>query len=171
MYRRITALQKAYNVTSPERTKLVYGMENLEYVNAHICEVSAQTMARYTSHESAPNMATSGESLSCIQSWSKRIELPKRYFAVNYLQFDLKDIVPYPLGHYVISFGHPDYRQAIYDYRTGKNSAGTLVYERAFLTATNLAVQEKKIEDNEYTTDEHPALTDKVQESKEICIG
>lgn len=167
MYRRITPLQKAYNVTSPERTKLVYGMENLEYVNAHICEVSAQTMARYTSYESAPSATTAGESLACVRSWNKRIELPKRYWTVNYLQFDLKDIVPNPLGHYVISFGHPDYRRTIYNYKTQVNTEGALVYERAFLTVTNLAVQEKKIESDEYVNDVNPPLTDKVQrESK-----
>ena len=167
MYRRLTALQKAYNVTSPERTKLVYGAENLEYVNAHICEISALTLMRYVSSDEAPSVTTAGESLACVRSWSKRIELPKRYFTVNYFEFNLRDIVQNPLGHYVISFGHPDYRRTVYDYQTRVQTAGALVYERSFLTVTNLAVQEKKIEDDDYVNDANPPLTDKVQrESK-----
>jgi len=167
MYRRITPLQKAYNVTSPERTKLVYGIENLEYVDAHICKVSAQAMAQYLSGENAKSATIAGENLACLQSWRKRIDLPKRYWSMNYLTFDLHDVVGEPLGHYIVSLSHPDYRQTNYDYRTKKYSEGMPVYERAFLTVTNLAVQEKKIEDNEYTMDENPALTDKVRrESK-----
>lgn len=163
MYRRFSHLQKAYNVTSPERTKLVYGVENLPYVNAHICQTDAQTMMRYIDVEGAPRPTSSSESLSCIRTWSKRIELPKRYWTVNFFEFDLKDYVPDPLGHYVITFGHPEYRRATYDYRTGTNTAGELIYERSFLTVTRLAVQEKKIESDEYLTDEHPPLTQKVQ--------
>ncbi len=163
MYRRFSHLQKAYNVTSPERTKLVYGVENLEYVNVHICQTDAHTMLRYISSETRPPATLSGEGLSCIQTWTGRIELPKRYFTQNFLEFDLKQYIPAPLGHYIITFGHPDYRRGVYDYRTGATTSGEPIYERSFLTVTKLAVQEKKIENDEYLTDEHPPLTQKVQ--------
>ncbi len=163
MYRTFTHLQKAYNVTSPERTKLVYGAENFEYVNLHICQMNAQTMLRSISSETRPAPTLSGESLSCVQTWTKRIELPKRYFSVNFFEVDLKQYVQNPLGHYVLTFSHPEYRKSIYDYRTGETTSSELIYERSFLTVTNLAVQEKKIESGEYSFDEHPPLTQKVQ--------
>ncbi len=163
MYRRITPLQKAYNVTSPERTKLVFGIENLEYVNVHICETDALTMMKYLDRESAPKVMLAGEQLSCIKGWTKRVELPKRYWTVNFFEFNLADYVPNPLGHYVVSLSHPEYRQAIYDYRTGKNTPGVLVYEHSLLTVTRLAVQEKKVESDEFMPDVYPPLTTKVQ--------
>lgn len=164
MYRRFSHLQKAYNVTSPERTKLVYGAENLEYVNLHICQTDPRTMLRYISYETRPDATLSGNNLSCLQTWTKRIELPKRFWTVNFFEVDLKQYVPNPLGHYVLTFSHPDYRRTIYDYRTGTNTTGEPVYERSFLTVTRLAVQEKKVESNEYAGDDaHPPLTAKVQ--------
>ena len=163
MYRRFSHLQKAYNVTSPERTKLVYGTENLEYVNLHICKTDALTMVRYLNYETKPAATTPGGNLSCLETWTKRIELPKRYFTTNFLEFDLKEYVPNPLGHYILTWSHPEYRRETYNYRTGARSVGEPVYERTFLTATNLAVQEKKMETSEHTNDAYPPLTDKVR--------
>ena len=163
MYRRFTALQKAYNVTSPERTKLVYGVENLEYVNLHICKASAETMIRYLDYDSAPGPTLPGEGLSCVQTWTKRIELPKKYWTVNFFEVNLSDYIPNPLGHYILTFSHPQYRRNIYDYRKGVGESNVLAYERSFLTVTNLAVQEKKLESDEYVQDEYAPLTAKVQ--------
>ena len=167
MYRRFTAMQKAYNVTSPDRTKLVYGVENLEYVNLHICKVDAPRMIYYLSTAGAPVASQSGESLFCTQAWTKRIELPKRYFSVNFFELNLSDYVPHPLGHYVLSFSHPDYRTEVFDWSTRTRTFGNQAYERSLLTVTNLAVQEKKLESEYYPTDALPPLTTKVQsESK-----
>ncbi|KKW22451.1 MAG: Large extracellular alpha-helical protein [Parcubacteria group bacterium GW2011_GWF2_50_9] len=164
MHRRFSHLQKAYNVTTPSRTKLVYGVENLEYVNLHICKTDAPTMLRYLGYETRPQATLPGENLSCIQTWTKRIELPRRYFTLNFFELDLREYVPSPLGHYVLTFSHPDYRRTVYDYRIRKNTHGERLYERSFLTVTNLAVQEKKVENSEYVVDEYPPLTKKVQE-------
>ncbi|MDO8594430.1 MAG: alpha-2-macroglobulin family protein [bacterium] len=164
MYRRFTHLQKAYNVTAPDRTKLVFGAENLEYANLHICRTDAPTMLRYISGETRPAQTLSGEGLECTEEWSKRIELPKRFWTANFFEVDLKQYILNPLGHYILTFSHPDYRKTIYDYRTGKNTVGERLYERSFLTVTNLAVQEKKIESgDEYVQDVDPLLTTKVQ--------
>ena len=150
IYRRFNHLQKAYNVTSPERTKLTYSVENLEYVNLHICEIDSVTMLNYLNFNTRPSPTTPGANLACKKSLTKKVELPKKYWVKNYFQVELKDLIPKPLGHYVLSFDHPEYRQDQYDYRSGGYSKGVPVYERTFLTVTNLAVQEKKIERSEY---------------------
>ena len=106
MHRRFSHLQKAYNVTTPSRTKLVYGVENLEYVNLHICKTDAPTMLRYLGYETRPQATLPGENLSCIQTWTKRIELPRRYFTLNFFELDLREYVPSPLGHYVLTEKH-----------------------------------------------------------------
>jgi len=146
IYRRFHHLQKAYNVTTPERTKLTYAAENLEYVNMHICQVSAATMLAYLDYDGRPKAGTPGENLSCIRTIQKRIDLPKKYWSNNYFQIDLKEYVPDLLGYYVLSFSNPDYREEIYNYRTNRTESGLPVYERTFLNVTKLAVQEKKIE-------------------------
>ena len=163
MYRRFTHLQKVYNVTSPERTKLVFGAENLEYLNLHICKVDPTVMMRYLSSEGMPGATVSGESLSCAESFTRRIELPKRYFTPNFFELNLREYVPKPLGHYILTFSHPEYRRNVYNPRTGVSATNALAYERSFLTVTNLAVQEKKIESDEYREDALPTLTTKVQ--------
>lgn len=150
VYRRFNHLQKVYNVTSPERTKLTYSVENLEYVNLHICEVESVTMLRYLDFDSRPEATVPGEDLSCVRTSVKRIELPKKYWTKNYFQVNLRDLVANPLGHYILSFSHPEYRQKRYDYRSNRQVVGVPIYERTFLTVTNLAVQEKKIERADY---------------------
>lgn len=150
IYRRFDQLQKVYNVTSPERTKLTYAVENLEYVNLHVCEVDAITMLRYLDFDNRPKATVPGENLSCIKTISKRIELPKKYWTKNYFQVNMQDLIANPLGHYILSFGHPEYREQRYDYKSQRDTFGAPIYERTFLTVTNLAVQEKKIERGEF---------------------
>ncbi|TSC79999.1 MAG: alpha-2-macroglobulin domain-containing protein [Parcubacteria group bacterium Gr01-1014_29] len=146
--RRFSHLQKEYNVTSPERTKFVYAADNLEYVNLHICKVSAETMLRYI--EDRPDSKTSPENLACDQVIQKRIDLPKKYWSRVYFETNLKDYVVSPLGHYILTFGHPDYRrvQREWDQKSQRSvdRVGERIYERTYVTVTNLAVQEKKVE-------------------------
>ncbi|PIQ68635.1 MAG: hypothetical protein COV91_03110 [Candidatus Taylorbacteria bacterium CG11_big_fil_rev_8_21_14_0_20_46_11] len=165
MYRRIGHLQKAYNVTSPERTTLSYTAENLEYVNVNVCTVSAETLLGYIDMNVRPDPTIAGENLGCLTSVTRKVELPKKYFSVNYFQVNLEDDVPNTLGHYIISIGHPEYRQMYYDRNTGRQEGGKLAYERTFITVTNLAVQEKKIEGSEWTTDQDSSFTDEAQKA------
>ena len=158
MYRRFSQLQKQYNVTSPDRTKLTYAVENLEYVNLHICEVSAITMLKYLDYGGHPDQTVPGENLSCIRSIIKQIELPKTYWTRNYFQVSVSDYIPNPLGHYILSFGHPEYREEQYDYRTQRYISGKPIYERTFVSVTNLAVQEKRIE-QEASIDKFDSVT------------
>ena len=158
IYRRFNHLQKMYNVTSPERTKLTYAVENLEYVNLHICQTDALTMLNYLVFDNRPEATTPGEGLPCIKTISKRIELPKKYWTKNYFQVNLRDFVVNPLGHYILSFSHPEYRAERYDYRSQRYISGEPIYERTFITVTNLAVQEKKIE-REETYDQFSSVT------------
>lgn len=141
-------MQGQYNVTSPERTKLTFAVDNLEYVNMHICKISAETMLSYL--EKRPNITASPASLHCEQVFERRIDLPKKYWSRVYFQVDLKDYITSPIGHYVISFSHPDYRRVNRTWNSEsrqyiETTTGQL-YEKSLLTVTKLAVQEKKID-------------------------
>lgn len=166
MYRRLTHLQKAYNVTSPERTKLVYAAENLEYVNISVCEVGATAMARYIDMQGRPESTVAGENLGCVRTVQRRIELPKRYWDVNYFELDLGALTGRKVGHYIVSLGHPEYRRSVWNRDTGRSDGNVPVYERTFVTVTNLAVQEKKIESAEWRQDDLPGMTSAAQEVK-----
>lgn len=139
--RRFFSLQKEYNVTSPERMKFSYATDNLEYVNMHICQVSAETMLRYI--ENRPDVTTPPSSLDCKSTTEKRIDLPKKYWSRVYFQINLAEYVDDPLGHYVLTFSHPNYRVK-----------GEQIYEKTYVTVTKLAVQEKKVQwyDSPYQT-------------------
>src|SRR3989344_1752287 len=146
--RNLSHLQKEYNVTSPDRLKFSYAADNLEYVDLTICEVSPETMLRYI--EERPKASAPPSSLNCKNVTEKRIDLPKKYWSRVYFQVNLADYLPNPIGHYILSFGHPDYRNV----RQERNQAtgrsveiiGERIYERTYVTVTQLAVQEKKIQ-------------------------
>ncbi len=141
-------LQKEYNVTSPDRLKFIYGVDNIEYVNFHICEVTPETMLRYM--EERPEIQTSPANLDCSNVFERRIDLPKTYWSRSYFQIKLDEYLPDPIGHYVLSFSHPEYRRMEWEWddNLGRSVARPLerIYERTFVTVTKLAVQEKKVE-------------------------
>jgi len=73
----------------------------------------------------------------------KNIELPQRYWLKNYFTVDVKDYFSDPIGHYILTFTNPNYLARRWQ---GENSFFTQVYERSYLTVTNLAVTEKRIQ-------------------------
>ena len=133
-YTRLGSLQSIYEVTLPERTRLTYYAENLEYVDVNICQVSPERMLGFLSDR--PDPSTPGSALGCVTSRDAHIELPKRYWVNNYFQFDLKKYVSSPLGQYVISLSNPQYRG---------DSRSPQIYERTYLSVTRLAVGDKHI--------------------------
>ncbi len=156
--------QKIYNVTSPERTRFTYSVDNLSYMDMNICAVSAGQMLRYLAK--MPDVSASPLSLNCINSIDKKIGLPDRYWTRNYFQVNLKDYIPNPLGHYILTFSNPDYRRVdwVWDQAQQRSvrKEGELVYDKTFVTITNLAVQEKKVEWNgEQTYDKNPGVVKK----------
>jgi len=155
--RRFTHLQKGYNVTSPERTKFVYAVDNFDYVNLHICEASPETMLRYI--ENRPDGYVTPESLDCIRTVEKRIDLPKKYWSRTYFQVNLGDYISNPLGHYILTFSHPEYRNVFqeWDSASGRplERVGGRLYERTYVTVTRMAVQEKKVEWNDSPYETH----------------
>lgn len=140
------SLQKDYNVASPDKTKLTYAALNLDYVDLQVCQISAQTMLGYLNPDTRPPESIPSQQLNCQQTWEKRIDLLNKYWDLNYFQTDIKDIVPSPLGYYVLSFSNPNLRAQIYDQQTQKNRPGGQIYERTLLNITSLAAQEKKVE-------------------------
>ncbi len=132
-YMRLQNLQKQYNVTTPLRTKLTYVTENFPYVNMRICKVSAMTLLTFVTERMVAE--GQGEPL-CIVEKFERIELPKKYWVNNFFQIDIKSYFPEPMGNYIVTLSHPDYR---YDYNS------TPIVERIALSVTNLAVTEKRL--------------------------
>jgi len=128
--------QKRYNVTTPEKTKLTYAVENMDYINLQICELNPQDMLDYL--ETGLSYANPTVK-NCQRIIKDKIDLPKKYWIKNYFTVNLKDYISNPLGHYVLTFSHPDYKE-----RYGENKKQ--VYERTSLTITNLGVVEKKVE-------------------------
>ncbi len=126
--------QPSYNVTSTEKTKLTYAAKNMNYVDLHICKLSAfNFLSRFGK---GANYSDPPSGLNCLKVYRDRIDLPARYWIKNYFKVDLQDYFKAPTGHYILTFSNPNY--------TGYNS-NSQVYERSYLTVTNLAVTEKKI--------------------------
>jgi len=132
--------QQDYNVTTPEKMTLTYAALNMEYVNINICKLSAGDMLQKL--ENRPHYTTSPDSITgCQNVINKTINLPKRFWIKNHFQVDLNEYVGNSYGHYLLTFSHPDYKQ-----QYGNNSK---IYERSYVTVTNLNVVEKKIEQHD----------------------
>jgi len=134
-------LQSSYNVTSPSKTKLTFGEKNMEYVNLEICKLESFSFLKYL--EDRPDWDETLNTLNCQKIIRDKIELPKKYWIINYFRVDLKDYFEDPVGHYILTFSHPNY--TTYDWEKGTKFYKP-VYERSYLTVTNLAVAEKRIE-------------------------
>ncbi len=132
--RTITSMQKGYTVTSPERTTFTYAVENLEYVDVTLCQVTAEQFLRYTLQR--PSVLEPPSGFSCSKKQSRRIDLPKRYWARNYIQLKISDFLKDSRGQFILTVTNPLYRTP------------NLVqfYNHTLISVTRLAVQEKKVE-------------------------
>jgi len=137
-YTRFYNMQKAYNVTTPGKTKLTYAVENLEYVHLHICKLSAEAFLKATINQPKNTDAPSVSACSSVKT--DRIELPKRYWVNNYFQIDLSTYFTDTLGQYMVTFSNPLYREEYGDRRP--------IYDRTFVSVTRLAIGEKKVQWN-----------------------
>ena len=132
--------QNTYTVTNPEGTKLTYAVKNMEYLNLEICQVSGLDFLYFL--ENRPRYYQPLGTGNCRKLTRDIISLPKRFWIKNYFKIDIKDYFEDPVGNYVLSFSHPDYTSSYWE--KGKEIK-TQVFERTFITVTNLAVAEKKI--------------------------
>lgn len=146
IYTRFHNLQQQYNVTVPERTKLTYAVENLEYVNMHICKLSPEDFLKRVYDR--PGETTPPSSAGCTEVKTEKILLPSRYWVNNYFQVDLAKYFADTRGHYVLTFSNPLYTA----YYEGQ------AYDRTYVSVTNLAVGKKEVDysDRQESNNTHP---------------
>jgi uncharacterized protein YfaS (alpha-2-macroglobulin family) len=138
-YTRFHNMQQQYQVTPPDRTTFTYAVENLEYVDMHICKMSPETfLARVVEED---GQSTPARHDGCTAIISKQIPLPARYWVNNYFQVNLAEYFPDTRGHYILTFSHPLYID---------ESSQQRLYDRTYVSVTNLAVGKKEIENSEY---------------------
>ena len=139
-YLRFQNLQKIYNVTTPDHTKLVYATENFDYVDAFICKVAPGSMVRYLSTQPSDVSKESNSSLPCVSSVTKKIALKNDQWVNQYFQFDIKDYVADTRGQYILSFSHPHYQ----------DEKGNQLFARTYLSVTNIAVAANRVKWSSY---------------------
>ncbi len=147
-------LQSNYSVTTPDKTKLTFAVKNMEFVIMDICQLNADDMLAVLNNK--PSYTTSSENITnCVWKTQKRIDLPKKYWDKNYFHVSLSDYVPKEKGHYLLTFSHPNYFQ-----RYGKTPQK--IFERSYLSVTNLGIIEKAVQVNEwrYSSDSDNDLRD-----------
>ncbi|HAZ28854.1 MAG TPA: hypothetical protein DCY48_03725 [Candidatus Magasanikbacteria bacterium] len=144
--------QKQYTVTSPAKTSLTYAVENLEYIDMEICQLLPERMLFYLNQK--PSATVGPQAIpDCVGRSEHRVALPKRYWIKNFFHVDVKEYVASPLGHYVLTFSHPDY--------TTQGDTRERVYERTYLTVTNMSVLEKQV--SRFETPDSPDVLNRQQ--------
>ncbi|MCK5320064.1 Ig-like domain-containing protein [Candidatus Parcubacteria bacterium] len=149
--------QKDYTVTVPDKTKLTYAVENMEFVDLHICKLAAVDMLKHLDEKPAYWEPASIIN-NCAAIKQDKIELLKRFWIKNYFQINLSDYFEDTRGHYILTFAHPNY---VHRYN------GKKVNERTYITVTNLNVVEKKININERYSDPKNKYTERNLTSKQ----
>lgn len=144
------SLQDSYVITTPNKTKLTFATENMTYVNMVICEVSALDMLGALNSRLDYEQSAAAQK-KCLWRNTKRIDLPEKYWDQNIFQVVLADDLKKELGHYIVTFSHPDYQ----------NYRGTMVHEHTLVSLTNLSVIEKQVQlfENKYTKDQKTELS------------
>jgi hypothetical protein len=134
-YTRFHNMQQQYNVTAPDKTTFTYAVENLEYVDMHMCKLTAETFLARTIDRD--EQYTPARSDGCTQVITKQIPLPVRYWVNNYFQVNLAEYFSDTRGHYILTFSNPLYKET-YENRQ--------MFDRTYVSVTNLAVGKKEIE-------------------------
>ncbi len=133
------ALQSSYNVASYRSSELGFFVQNMDYLNLEICKLDPYDFLYYLEHRPHWRQPSS---FPCRERVEDVIHLPKRYWIKNYFTIDVKKYFSEPLGNYILTFSNPNYKKRYW--RKG-GSVWLPVFERSYLTITNLAVTEKKI--------------------------
>lgn len=146
LYTRFFNMQLQYNVTTPEKTKFTYGVENLEYVDMHLCKMKPETFLKKTLD--TYDRFEAPKDVDCEEVISKRIDLPKKYWVNNYFQINLADYFTDTRGHYILTFSNPLH----------KDWEGDQIYDRTYISVTNLAVGKKEVKYQEdfWSNSENP---------------
>jgi len=126
--------QKNVVVTTEKKTKLTFSLKNMKSVDLHICKLSAEDMMRNILNKPEYNKGISTVS-NCINVKEDKIILEERYWMKNYFQIDIKNYFDNLKGHYLLTFSNKNYKQN-----------NDLIYERVYLTVTDLGITEKKID-------------------------
>ena len=165
-YTRFHNMQQVYNVTTPEKTKLTYAVENLESVDMHICRLSPENFLRQTVNQNYQEGNLPPINDVCEKVITKKITLPARYWVNNYFTINLADYFPDTRGHYILTFSSPLYKD-IYENK--------LLYDRTFVSVTNLAIGKKEVvrSSEEWSNinanpDKSKVLDDKISQAKNI---
>lgn len=147
-YTRFHNMQQQYNVTSPDKTKFTYAVENLEYVDLQICKLSAETFLARTLERD--DQYTPARNDGCAEVITKKIPLPVRYWVNNYFQVNLAEYFVDTRGYYILTFSNPLYKE------TYENKQ---LYDRTYVSVTNLAVGKKEVElsDEVWTISSNPS--------------
>lgn len=146
-------LQKRYNVTSLQKTSLTFVAKNMTYVNMEICKIGPLQMLKYL--KDPLSRFDPPKNVSCERVVYDKINLPDRYWTKNYFKVNIKDYFSDPLGHYILTFYHPNYLR-----KNWRSHTYEPIYERSYLTVTNLAAVEKRIDPGGYGYGSNVVLSD-----------
>ncbi len=142
----IRSMQKVYNVTAPEHTKLTYAAENFPVVQMSICKLDPKTMVDELTSESVYSSSRAPYTAGCLVNVKDDIAVPQEQWVYHYFQIDLAKYFKDTRGQYRITLTHPQYT----DYQ------GRQTYSNTYVSVTNLAVVEKRVQwysDNYYSRD------------------
>jgi len=131
-------LLDSYIVTAPDKTKITYAAQNFDYVEVNVCKTDPKNLLYYLDSGFLQYFDDQSKIKNCISVETKKIELENKYWYRNYFQIDLKDFYPDVLGHYIVTISNPSYKQRYQPFKQ--------VYERSYVTVTNLSVVEKRVE-------------------------
>ncbi|MFA6252346.1 MAG: MG2 domain-containing protein [Candidatus Paceibacterota bacterium] len=142
-YVSVSSMQNNFILTLAEKTKLSFSAQNVSTIELKICK-KIDGYSFYSDFKKRgkqeDNFYKDNNELDCSTVKTDTIKLPERYWIKNYFDIDIKKYFDNPIGNYVIKLSNKNFND------------GKGVF--SYMTVTNLAVAEKKVDINTQNNDQ-----------------
>jgi len=146
----IFPMQQETSVTTVSDTKLTFGTKNILSADISICKLSAYDFYRQQQRLDDWKLRQSDPyPKNCLETKTRQVELPERYWLNNYFDIDVTEGFDQPLGNYILTIGNSSYR----------DSDGKLRYVSSFTTVTGMAAAVKSVNLATYFGNSNTELT------------
>src|SRR3989338_4102196 len=151
--------QPRFTVTRPENMTLTYAVENMTYVDVNICRLSAERMLYWVNRQ--PSYTQSPSAIpDCLETITHRVELEPKYWTRNFFELNLVSFIPEEkrLGQYLVTISHPTYR----------DSRNRQIFERNYLSVTNLSLAEKRLNRYDLSPENEKELATHIKDIQDL---
>jgi len=138
------------NITTPERTKLAYGVKYMDFVDVEICKTDAMQYMDLMRHKNGNYWSRKPGEVQCSDTKKDTIQLSnvKNPWEQKFFHIDINKYYPDQVGYFIVYLSNPNFI----------DHDGEQEYDTTLITVTNLGIVEKKVKLTESARSEEDQL-------------